>query len=230
MVFPFPFRSLGSNRIIAAFMSQLFLGLLVVVLTLGYKSANAQSEKGYIIYNTLKVGFGLPYGGLGFNYEYGLHRFSFYASGGYRWSRGSVQIFNSDPNQGDSIIDVRIVSSFNYGGGFRFHFRLRDEFEVKYRVGVHTGWIGNYYDRRIGLSDYDQSVYGWALTLGADFLTEKLIFDADLVFVPAGDWIFNSHRHPYYNRSLLKISAGVGFDLGELLFSRKRKKFNIDYQ
>lgn len=225
----FKLSTQGSCVSNTAFWSWLRLGLILLVPILLSGSSLAQSKgKEYFLYNTLKVGLGVPYGGLGLNYEYGIHRYSIYGGFGYRWSRGTIQI-TPFPNAPDSTIDFRIEDSFNYGGGFRFHLRNNEE-ELQPRIGIYAGWVGNYYDRRIGLDNYNHSVYGLALTVGADFYTEKLIFDLDGILVPAGDFIFNASEHPFYSRTLFKLSLGVGLDLGDIFVLRKRKKFDIDYQ
>ncbi len=204
------------------------IGLLVSFFCLqGHKAVSQEEEEGYYIYNTLKAGFGLPYGGLGLNYEFGIHRYSLYGGFGYRWSRGTIT--NPDPAFPDSVVEIKIDDSFNYGVGLHYHF-INSQNPFQPRVGVYAGWVGNYYDRRIGLDDYNHSVYGWAFTLGAEFYTGPIIADLDLILVPAGDFVFNQEEHPYYTRTLVKLSAGVGIDLGMIFFKRKRKRFDINYQ
>jgi len=148
----------------------------------------------------------MPYGGLGGNFELGAGHFSGFGAFGYA------------PKTSDGTAIIK--ASYNYQAGIRYYFDVGSNILFP-RVGLGFGWITNYYDQRITLANYDQSVEGISLTTGIQVYSfEGFVFNFDLA-MSSKLVITNPKTHPFFYGFYIRPCVGIGYDITRL-FSRKR--------
>lgn len=163
----------------------------------------------------LKTGMGIPYSFYGANLEFGINRFGFSIGGGFM------------PSQ--TISGRLINSSYNFSGGLQYYLpKLAYHVPVRPRVGLHVGWLNNYYDLRIEDKPYNPIVYGTALIVGFEYSKKFFFLNFDISYDP-GIATFDKKRHPYYNdRMYFNYSLGAGVNLVPFVQSldfKKKKKY-----
>ena len=192
------------------------MGAFLLLGCYSHAQGSGDEKDTYLKINALKVGYGIPYGGTGLNYEFGYNSLTTYATVGYLWGRLEDT--------------VKLAGSINYGIGFRYH-RINAQGNVIPRAGIHFGWVDKYYDRRISeeMIEYDPDVYGLALTIGAEWYLDPILLDGDLAIIPANGLILNEEKHPYYRQMNFAISLGIGIDFGEVSLFRK-KRYDVEFE
>jgi hypothetical protein len=152
----------------------------------------------------MKIGRGIPYSGYGTNIEAGINNIGAYLSIGYETAKNPIK------------------ASTNFGTGIRFYDNMSNYFNIRY--GLHAGWVNNYYyDNALKNTNYNPNVYGISLLGGGEFSFKYILFDFDATLSPSFA-IFNSKTHPYY-RSYFGLSAGIGFNFGNIKFHKKKPKY-----
>ncbi len=189
-----------------------FYKLLLVLFLFGiifsFNSAYSQKDR-YVVF---KGGFGLPYGAYGLNLEYRWKRIGGYAGGGYMKS----QYYS----------DIVIPSSFNGALGLKYYFFRPQELWHPV-LGIHAGWLNNYYHKNIGYSSYNPTVYGLAFIAGVEMIEDMMSIEMSMVIDPAVA-ILNPEKHPnYMGKVYFTPTIGVGVNLYAFkmyLKNRERKK------
>lgn len=157
---------------------------------------NALSQdKRYVI---VKGGFGLPYGAWGTNIEYRWKNYGTYVGGGYLKEQ--------------SFRDVHLSSSFNTCLGLKYYF-LKPQDGFRPVLGLHAGWLNNYYSSKINTTSYNYNVYGLAGLMGLYFSENIVSLEISMLIDP-GMLIYKPATHPYYSDKVyITPSIGVGVNL-----------------
>ena len=149
-------------------------------------------------YAVLKAGFGLPFGAYGINLEYRLYHFGGYVGAGYM----KTQFYR----------EINIPSSFNGAVGLKYYF-LRFEDPWHPIIGIHAGWLNNYYHKDIGTASYSYSVYGLALIGGIELTEDVVSLEMSMVVDPSFA-ILHPEKHPYYQGKVyFTPTIGIGVNL-----------------
>jgi hypothetical protein len=170
-------------------------------------------------YVVLKGGFGLPFGAYGLNLEYRYYHIGGYIGCGYM--------------KNQYYKEVSIPSSYNAALGLKYYFfRFEDPWHPI--LGIHAGWLNNYYHKNIGDASYNSTVYGLALIGGVE-LTENFVSLEMSMVVDPGFAILHPERHPYYKgKAYFTPTIGVGVNLYAMHHyykyreKNKRKKEEIE--
>lgn len=162
----------------------------------------------YERYVNFKIGQGFSFGGMGIAVEYRYKKVSVLGSFGY---------------QREQLVYDRIIpSSWNVSSDIRYYLSKRDG-SWQFFVGLHGGWLSNYYHPDIGENPYQYNVYGIALHTGIEIREELLNFELGMGIDP-GRLTFHPHKHPYYNTSwYIAPNVGIGINLYAL---QSRLKYN----
>jgi len=146
----------------------------------------------------LKIGKGVNFGGYGLNTEFRKNKFSVQLFGGYNPER---------------VLDSVIVKdSYNFGLN-SFYYFFDSKSPIKPKIGIHLGWLNNYYNEKIGHNKYNQNVYGLALIPGLEFGDGIVRFGLNLIIDP-GFAIIDKKNHPYYTDAFyFSSSFGMGIDI-----------------
>lgn len=196
---------MANDKLKGRFRQNLALAFFHALLGLAFlPSVAQQTSLGSDPFYNINLGFGMPYGGLGLNGEYGKGHISFHAGFGYALR-----------NKTDTIV---IEDSWNWQVGARYYINVNSEV-VFPRIGISYGWITNYYADRIGNTEYDQNVTGFSVHIGSQFYTlEGLVISVDLTG-SSRVFIANVGTHPYFFDVYIRPAVGIGVDLHSL-FSR----------
>lgn len=185
-------------------MKRLFLNILLFLIL----NHSIFSQIFYDRYVNFKIGQGFSFGGVGIAVEYRYKKLSLLGSIGY---------------QREQLIYDRIVpSSWNVSGDIRYYLSKRDG-NWQFFLGIHGGWLSNYYHPNIGESPYQYNVYGIALHSGIEIREELLNIEIGMGIDP-GRLTFKPSKHPYYNTSwYIAPNIGIGINLYAL---QSRLKYN----
>lgn len=185
---------------------------LIYFASLNQLAAQQDLEDKSISFMNLNAGFGIPYGGLGGNFELGIGHFSTFCGLGYAWER--------------SIDSITIDPTVNYLLGFRYYFDVNSTI-VFPRVGLSFGWVTNYYNENIGSQPYRQKAEGLSLHTGLQvYSTEGIVVNLDLV-MSSKYVILNAEEHPHFYPFYIRPAIGIGIDLNSISFQRREKKKTI---
>jgi hypothetical protein len=184
----------------------LFFGLLINY-AIGQRTNI--SEK-YLI---AKLGKGICYGGYGINMEFRNKHLGYYIGYGYAPSF--------------TMSNVKVKQSWNLAFGTVYHF-FDNNSSFKPFVGIHFGWLNNYYHEKIKQNYYNPVVYGFAFRAGLEFKEDIMHFKFSVDYDP-GFAIVSKAEHPYYaNNMRFSTSLGFGIDLFNTrsvkIFKSKGKK------
>ena len=170
-------------------------------------------DKRFVI---VKVGFGLPYGAYGGNIEYRWNNLGGYVGAGFMKSQ----------NYRDINLDINLAKTFNTCVGLKYYF-LRPIDGLRPVLGIHAGWLNNYYTNKIGSTNYSYNVYGLAAIAGFNFSENIVSLEINILIDP-GFAIIKPQTHPYYSdKGYFTPSVGVGVNLYALrlyLKNNKRRK------
>ena len=157
-------------------------------------------------FSNASLGFGMIYGGLGANAEFGIKHLSAFGSFGYA------------PKSYGTAIPIQ--ATYNYLLGFRYHLDAGSEMIFPH-AGIGYGWVTNYYDQRISLIKYDQNVYGLSLHTGVQIYSEEgFVFNFDLA-MSSSAVIANPDKHPYFFAFYIRPCVGIGYDLARVFDKEK---------
>lgn len=166
--------------------------------------------KRYVVF---KAGFGLPYGAYGLNVEYRLKRFGGYIGGGYM----KAQYYS----------DIVIPGSFNGALGLKYYFfRTQDLWHPV--LGLHAGWLNNYYHKNIGHSSYKPTVYGLAFIAGVEMIENMMSIEMSMVIDP-GVAVIKPETHPNYKGKVYftpTIGVGINLYAVKMYFKNRERKKN----
>lgn len=181
--------------------------LLVFFIICDVFISNAQPKR----YAVLKGGFGLPFGAYGLNLEYRYYNIGGYVGGGYM----KTQYYR----------EIDIPSSFNGALGLKYYFfRFEDPWHPI--LGIHAGWLNNYYHKNIGTASYESTVYGLALIGGIE-LTENFVSLEMSMVVDPGFAILHPEKHPsYQGKAYFTPTIGIGVNLYAIRHYYKYKEKN----
>ncbi len=161
-------------------------------------------------------GIGVPLSGIGLSGELRNHRVGFYGSSGYLYPIKTEQ--------------HTVSQSFNFGAGTYFYFnKIARNWQPK--VGLHAGWLNNYYDERIGTESYKASVYGLSFLGAFEFHSNWMYLNLGLCVDP-GNMLFEKEKHPYYNsgqKLFISPFVSIGTSMGDLV-QKNKQKHNKKYQ
>lgn len=168
----------------------------------------------YDRYVNFKIGQGFSFGGMGVALEYRYKKVSVLGSFGY---------------QREQLVYDRIIpSSWNISSDMRYYLSKRDG-NWQFFLGLHGGWLSNYYHPGIGENSYQYNVYGIALHTGIEIREELLNFEIGIGIDP-GRLTFQPKKHPYYNAGwYIAPNIGIGINLYALqsrLKYNKKKEYN----
>lgn len=173
-----------------------------------FASQSFSQDKRFVV---VKTGYGLPFGALGGNVEYRWKNIGSYVGAGYMKSQ--------------NYHDINIKSTFNSCIGFKYYF-YKPVDGLRPVLGMHAGWLNNYYINKIGLANYKNNVYGLALITGVQFSENITSLEIDMLIDP-GFAVLQPETHPYYFQKLhLTPSIGLGVNLYALRKYFKYKKRN----
>lgn len=194
---------------IFVFMKQLHKFLLTIlipgIIFISTISVSSQNKR----YTVFKAGFGLPYGAYGLNLEYRYKKLGGYIGAGYMKS----QYFSN----------IHIPSSFNGALGLKYYF-FRTEELLHPILGIHAGWLNNYYHKDIGQLKYRSSVYGAALIAGFEMIENVTSIEMSMVIDP-GIAVLNPETHPNYKGKIyFTPSIGIGINIYALKMYFKKKE------
>lgn len=180
---------------------RLFLILLFLPSLLTGQSSNGSDATAKPFFANVNAGFGMFYGGLGGNLEFGYSHFSLFGAYGYA----------PEAVEGTIVIE----STLNYQFGARYYLDVGSEFFFP-RIGLGMGWVTNYYDERIGTAPYDQHVEGLTLHLGMQiYSSEGVVFNFD-AGMGSNAAIIRSSSHPHFYAFYIRPCIGIGYDLTRL--------------
>lgn len=190
---------------------KLFIITLLIFFLSDFYTVNAQPDRFVII----KSGFGLPFGAMGLNLEYRRKHVGGYAGLGYM----KTQYYR----------EINIPSSINGAIGLKYYFfKFEDSWHPI--IGLHAGWLNNYYHKDIGRESYSSTVYGLAL-MGGVQLTENVVSLEMSMLVDPGFAILHPEKHPsYMGKPYFTPSIGVGVNLYAIHYYFKYKKRNKERQ
>ncbi len=163
----------------------------------------------YDRYVNIKIGQGFSFGGMGIAVEYRYKKVSVLGSFGYQ----SEQL----------VYEHLIPSSWNISSDIRYYLSKRDG-NWQYFIGLHGGWLSNYYHPDIGENSYQYNVYGIAMHTGIEIREELLNFEIGMGIDP-GRLTFWPKKHPFYNTSWhIASNIGIGINLYALQSKLKYNK------
>ena len=169
-------------------------GVIAAVVAITLKPLAAQEKR----YAVLKAGFGLPFGAYGVNLEYRYNRFGSYVGVGYM--------------KPQYYLEITINSSFNSAVGIKYYF-FKPEDGWRPIIGIHAGWLNNYYQNSIGNTSYQSTVYGLAGICGFELCESIVSLEMSLVVDP-GFAVLHPETHPSYSGKVyLTPCIGVGVNL-----------------
>lgn len=174
----------GFKTIISMFIMAFFMSASLIA-----------QDKRYVV---VKGGFGLPFGAYGLNIEYRWFNLGGYFGAGYM--------------KAQNYREINIKSTINSALGLKYYF-FKPEDGWRPIIGIHAGWLNNYYLNKIGTMQYNPTVYGLAGIVGFE-LSEKIVsLEMSLVFDP-GFAILKPETHPYYKGKIyVTPTIGVGVNL-----------------
>lgn len=186
---------------------------LLCILSFIAKQAFSQDKRFVIV----KAGFGLPYGAYGGNVEYRWNNLGGYVGAGYMKSQNYRDIYRN----------INLNSTFNTCVGLKYYF-LRPIDGFRPILGIHAGWLNNYYSNKIGITNYNYNVYGLAAIAGFQLSENIVSLEIDMLIDP-GFAILHPETHPYYSeKSYFTPSIGVGVNLYALSkYFKERKKSKL---
>lgn len=184
-----------------------YIFLFVISLLFFFKSFCQEND--YNNFFILKAGKGISFGGYGFNLEFRRKHFA------YNFITGYSQKFESSTYTIPSSYNVALSSKyyiFNYKSTLRPY------------LGVHFGWLNNYYHDKIGNDAYDPIVYGGAMLYGIEASEGAVHFSFSFAIDP-GFAIVDKYKHPYYDSQFrFSTNIGLGINLYRLPKLNLRKK------
>ena len=191
--------------LIFVYMKQFSKYILIVTISLFFGTVLSQNKR----YTVIKAGFGLPYGAYGLNLEYRWKKLGGYVGAGYMKS----QYFSN----------IHIPSSFNGALGLKYYFFKTEEL-IHPVLGIHAGWLNNYYHKDIGLLKYRSSVYGAAFIVGIEMIENVTSIELSAVIDP-GFAVLNPETHPNYtDKVYFTPSIGIGINIYALRMYFKKKE------
>ncbi|OFX18291.1 MAG: hypothetical protein A2033_17740 [Bacteroidetes bacterium GWA2_31_9] len=190
-----------------------FIHIIILVLIANFCFSQGANyfDKLFVI----KGGRGTAYSGYGINAEYRKNHLANYLCIGY------------SPHY-TTTNGLQINESYNFGFGTNYYFfDIRSSF--KPFLGIHLGWLNNYYNEKIGFEPYSPFVYGSALKAGVEISENLLHFGFSFTIDP-GFAILDKSKHPYYDSNFhLSANVGFGINLYQLQsFIKKKKKKDKD--
>lgn len=193
----------------------IIFGVFLCILLSHFCATGQDRERRKTQFLILKTGMGLPFSFYGANLEYGINRFGFSISTGFMPSQTA----------GGKLIN----SSYNFSGNLNYYLpKLAYHIPVRPKVGLHLGWLNNYYDIRIEDDVYNPIVYGAAIIAGFEYYKKFFFLNFDISYDP-GIATFNKKSHPYYSdRMYFNYSLGAGVNIIPLIQSldfKKKKKY-----
>lgn len=157
-----------------------------------------------------KAGAGLPFAGFsGIGNEWRTPYWSLYYAMGYMYAYTYNHKY--------------INESINFGGGLRWYL-LHPNYATRIRLGIHGGWLNNYYYHE---DPYKPTVYGMALSAGLLWQKGYFSLGFDVMFDP-GMAIINPSTHPDYSSHYYwSPSLDVGINLAKFYVTPFRfNKYN----
>lgn len=176
-------------------------------------------DKRFIV---VKAGFGLPFGAFGGNLEYRWENIGGYVGAGIMKSQ----------NYRDVNLNISIPKTFNTCAGLKYYF-LKPVDGLRPVLGIHAGWLNNYYTNKIGSANYNYNVYGLAAIAGFNFSENIVNLEINMLIDP-GFAIVKPNTHPHYSDKLyFTPSVGIGVNLYALRLyfkniKRKKDRNEID--
>lgn len=180
--------------------------ILVAIANLCFSQSANYFDKLFVV----KGGKGTAYSGYGLNAEYRKSHLASYVCIGF------------SPHY-TTTNNILIDESYNFGFGTNYYFfDIRSSF--KPFLGIHLGWLNNYYNEKIGFDNYSPYVYGGAAKAGIEVSENFLHFGFSLTVDP-GFAILDRSKHPYYSSNFhISTNIGFGINLYQLSSLTKKKK------